>query len=58
MPRKLDLLGKKFGRLVVLSIEGERLPLAIIAERFGIKYHIVWRRYKKGLRGESLVAKD
>jgi hypothetical protein len=39
----------------MVEFEGETLPLAELAERFGLKYHTVHRRYSSGARGRDLV---
>lgn len=42
-------------RTLSAEYEGEVLPLSVIAERAGVSYMNVFRRYKQGLRGVQLV---
>lgn len=41
---------------LMVEFEGETTPMAELAERFGLKYHTVHLRYRKGKRGAELVA--
>jgi hypothetical protein len=40
---------------VFITFEGETLPLAELAERYGLKYGTVFYRYRKGVTGAGLV---
>lgn len=44
---------RKVTKKVVIA--GEELPLAEVAERWGVNYHTVLARYRKGFRGGDLV---
>lgn len=40
----------------MVEFDGSMVPMAALAERFGIKYHTVHLRYRRGKRGADLVA--
>ena len=44
------------GRTVIYTeIYGENKPLRVWAEEYGLTYNLLFARYQKGVRGESLI---
>ena len=42
-------------RKIEVDIHGETMPLGAVAEKYGLDYNVIWSRYKRGQRGESLI---